>query len=188
MTEKRSIDGGFAQRDLFGDGQALGVGARQGRRHAPAGGGGYQKIRGAQNFRIPDDTPPDPRFAELEKIGIGGPWLRLARRVGFDTFLEIWRAISEDEGARHDGGRRMPKLREYSAYTRYQRNQYVRSLAATGMTPQQVRKLVEKNLGERLSIPHIQGLIKGRFDRAEPAAPDANSPADDAGAAGRGPA
>lgn len=167
MSEKRSGGDGFAQVDLFGDAVPAGVGGRRGKGRVSGGGGGYLENCGISNFRIPDAPPPDPRFDELAKIGIGGPWLRLARRVGFDAFLEIWRAISEDEGVRHDGGRRMPKLREFSAYQRYQRNQYVRSLAAARMDPQQIRKLVEKNLGERLSIPHIQGLMKGAYDRAE---------------------
>lgn len=167
MSEKRSFGDGFAQGVLFGGDSAAGVGARRGKGRVSGGGGGYLKNCGISNFRIPDVPPPDPRFEELAKIGVGGPWLRLARRVGFDVFLEIWRAISEDEGARHDGARRMPKLREFSAYLRFQRNQYVRSLAAAGMNPQQVRKLVEKNLGERLSIPHIQGLMKGAYDRVE---------------------
>jgi hypothetical protein len=167
MTEKRSFEGGFARLDLLGDAIPAGVGGRQAKGRVSGGGGGYLENCGISNFRIQDAPPPDPRFDELAKIGIGGPWLRLARRVGFDAFLEIWRAISEDEGVRHDGGRRMPKLREFSAYQRFQRNQYVRSLAAGGMDPQQVRKLVEKNLGERLSIRHIQGVMNGAYNRAE---------------------
>lgn len=75
--------------------------------------------------------------------------------------------ISDDESTRHDGGRRMPKLREFSAYLRYQRNQYVRSLAASGMDQQQVQKLVQKNLCEYLHIRHIQGLMRGRYNRTD---------------------
>lgn len=167
MMEKRSGDAGFAQADLFGDAQAAGVGARQGGRRPKGGGGGYLKICGPQNFQIPDAPPPDPRFTELEKIGLPGPWLRLARQIGFDTFLDVWRMISDDEATRHDGGRRMPKLRDFSAYLRYQRNQYVRSLAAAGVEPVAVQKLVRKNLREQLSIPHIQGLMRGLYNRPE---------------------
>lgn len=166
MGEKRSSGDGFAQGDLFGAAGGDGVGGRQRRARPATGGGGYLGNCGVSNFRLPDAEPPDPRFDELAAIGIGGPWLRLARRVGFDVFLEIWRAISEDEGTRHDGGRRMPKLREFSAYQRYQRNLYIRSLAATGLDPKAVRALVEKNLRQRLSIKAIQTIMRGHGDHA----------------------
>jgi hypothetical protein len=167
MSEKRSFQQGFADADLFGDVPAAGVGARQGRGRPTTGGGGYLKICGVPNFQIAEGPPPDPRFDELEKIGLPGAWLRLARRIGFDAFLDVWRMISDDESTRHDGGRRMPKLREFSAYLRYQRNQYVRSLAASGMDQQQVQKLVQKNLREYLHIRHIQGLMRGRYNRTD---------------------
>lgn len=166
MTKKRSGDDGFAQGDLFGVAGACTnvgrVGARQGKKRVLPGGGGYLKDCGSPNFRIQNDPPPDPRFLELEKIGIGGPWLRLARRVGFDAFLDIWRSISDDEATRHDGGRRMPKLREFDAYLRYQRNQYIASLAGAGMNPTQVQKLIRQNLREYISIEHVQVLMKKR--------------------------
>ena len=167
MSKKRSYGTGFAQVDLFGAVPAQGVGGRQGKARPVAGGGGYLKNCGISNFQIPGAPPPDPRFTEIEKIGIGGPWLRLARRVGFDTFLEIWRAISDDEAVRHDGGRRMPKLREFSAYGRFQRNEYIRSLARSGFDPQQVQKLVQRNLHEFLSLKHIQGIMRGCHDRSD---------------------
>lgn len=166
MSEKRSIDIGFAQPDLFGDVPPPGVGARHRPRRPPGGGGGYPKICGIQNFRVSVDPPPDPRFSELEKIGLPGAWLRLARLIGFDAFLEIWRLISNDESTRHDGGRRMPKLREYNAYLTYQRNQYILSLSAAGLDPTQVQKLVRSNLREQLSIEHVQRLMKKRLKSA----------------------
>lgn len=166
MMEKRSSGDGFAQGDLFGPASVCTnvgrVGGRQGKGPRSARGGGYLKICGPQNFRIQNDPPPDPRFSELEKIGIGGAWLRLARRVGFDTFLEIWRQISEDEATRHDGGRRMPKLREFDAYLRYQRNLYISSLADLGLDPTQVQRVIRQNLRESLSIKHVQELMKKR--------------------------
>ncbi|MDD2664360.1 MAG: hypothetical protein PHD19_11470 [Dechloromonas sp.] len=167
MGKKRSHRDGFAIGDLFGDAGGQGVGARQGGSGPVGGGGGYLKICGAQNFQIPDESPEDPRFLELEAIGMPGAWLRLARRVGFDAFLDVWRMISEDESTRHDGGRRMPKLREFSAYQRYQRNRYVKSLAEHGLNPDQIQRIVQRHLGERLSVCHIQGLAKGLYRRPQ---------------------
>lgn len=165
MGNLRSKHDGFALPDPLGDVSAGGVGARHGRRRPAGGGGGYLKIGGPQNFQIADEPPKDPRFDDLEKIGIPGAWLRLAHRVGFDAFLDVWRMISNDETIRHDGGHRMPKLREFSAYLRYQRNQYVRSLAASGLQREEIQKLVRKNLREQLSIRHIQELTRGKYNR-----------------------
>lgn len=164
--EKRSSSDGFAQGDLFGPASVCTnvgrVGGRQGKGPRSTGGGGYLKNCGPQNFRIPKPPPPDPRFLELEKIGIAGAWLRLARRVGFDTFLEIWRQISEDEATRHDGGRRMPKLREFDAYLKYQRNLYIFSLADLGMNPTQIQRALRSSLCEHLCIEHVQVIMKKR--------------------------
>lgn len=178
MRQVRSGREGFAIADLFGDVDAPGVGARQGEGARPGRGGGYLKICGSLNFRLPDADAAaragvvvpvleDPRFQELEAIGLPRAWLRLARRVGFDAFLDVWKDISEDESTRHDGGRRMPKLREFSAYQRFQRNRYVRELALLGASPQQIRKLVAKNLGEEISICHIQSIMRGKYLRRD---------------------
>ncbi len=167
IVRKRSSESVFAQVDLFGEVPAQRVGGRQGKVRPVAGGGGYLKNCGVSNFQIPVSPPPDPRLTELERIGIGGPWLRLARRVGFEAFLEIWRAISEDEAVRHDGGRRMPKLREFRAYERFQRNEYIRSLARNGVEPEQVRRLVQRNLGEQLSLKLILGVMRGSYNRSD---------------------
>lgn len=165
MGEKRSIRNSFAVGDLFDDAPPQGVGGRQAARARSVGGGGYPENCGFSNFQIADVVSDDSRFDELVKIGLGGPWLRLARRVGFDNFLAVWRAICEDDCTLHDGGRRMPKLREFRAYERFQRNEYIRGLAAAGVDPKDIRRLVEKNAGERLSIKIIQGIARGQFDR-----------------------
>lgn len=181
MVRKRSYGTGFAQQELFPSAPTLceqekrtntvhfkkKVGGRRGPTFSGSGGGGYLKNCGVSNFQIPVSPPPDPRLTELERIGIGGPWLRLARRVGFDAFLEIWRAISEDEAVRHDGGRRMPKLREFRAYERFQRNEYIRSLARNGVEPEQARRLVRRNLGEQLSLSLILGVMRGSYNRSD---------------------
>lgn len=181
MGNLRSKHDGFALPDLLGDVSAGGVGARHRPRAASGGRGGYLKNCGPQNFQIADEPPKDPRFDDLEKIGIPGAWLRLAHRVGFDAFLDVWRMISDDESIRHDGGHRMPKLREFSAYLRYQRNQYIRSLAASGLQPDEIHKLVRKNLREQLSIRHIQELSRGKYNRREWDADESRGGGDEAG-------
>lgn len=163
MVQKRSFGEGFAQGLLFDEPAPAGVGARQARGGSPRRGGEASENCGLSNFLVPDDRGEDPRFSELAEIGIPGAWLRAARRVGFDAFLELWRAISEDESTRHDGGRRMPKLREFDAYRRYQRNTLVRRMADQGTAPAEIRKRIQKATGELLHIQSIQEIAKGRI-------------------------
>lgn len=157
MSEKRSDTHEIAQGDLFGGG----VGARQGDQGDPGTGGEYLNNCDLPNFSFPAPAPDaekkrrDPRFDELEKIGLPAVWLRIAERVGFDTWLDLWRMLSEDASVRHDGGARLPKIRCYSAYTRYQRNRYVRALAQQGIPLSEIQRSLRKNLGEHLDITNI---------------------------------
>lgn len=158
MNEKRNTTGECA--DLFG--LVGGVGARQADKRPKPGGGGYPQICGVQNFELRDEQKKsrDPRFDELARIGLPAAWLRLAERVGFDTWLDVWRTISEDEALRHDGGQRMPKLRAYDAYLRFQRNRYIEALAGGGMGDQQIQDSLKRNLREELDVSHINRLAK----------------------------
>ena len=52
------------------------------------------------------------------------------------------------------------KLRPYRSYLRFQRNIHIKALKSLGMTPQQIRKTLEKQTGERLSITRISHISK----------------------------
>jgi len=164
VTEKRTRRDEIAQGDLFGgagdlDRQgAQGVGARQADGRAAGGGGEYLEMCGAQNF-CPSD---DPRFEDLRRMGLPRAWLVVAETVGFDAWLEVWRRISADESLLHDGGQRMPKLRSYEAYLRYQRNRYIEALAGRGMSVAQVARAVARNLREPLDEKHVAKIMRRR--------------------------
>lgn len=156
MGEKRSEQPETAQGDLF----SQGVGARQDDPAPQPMGGEYPNNCALPNFSKPapvetEKKRRDPRFEELEKIGLPAVWLRIAERVGFDTWLDLWRMLSEDESVRHDGGARLPKIRSFSAYSRYQRNRYIKALSAQGMPPKEIQISLRKNLGEHLDISNI---------------------------------
>jgi len=161
MSEKRSEIHGIAQGDLFGAGE----GARQGLPHPTPQGGEYLNNCDLSNFSknaAPEKKRRDPRFEELEKIGLPAVWLRIAERVGFDTWLDLWRMLSNDESVRHDGGARLPKIRCFSAYSRYQRNRYIKALAAQGMPPKEIQNALRKNLNEHLDISNIVRMTRPR--------------------------
>lgn len=160
MSEKRSGVHEIAQGDLFGGG----VGARQGAQANPDPGGEYLNNCDLSNFSNPapvdEKKRRDPRFSELERIGIPAVWLRIAERVGFDAWLDIWRMLSDDDSVRHDGGARLPKLRCYSAYSRYQRNRYIKALAEQGMPAPEIQRALRKNLCEQLDITNITRISR----------------------------
>lgn len=162
MNEKRNSTPETAQPDLFGLPPTPPPGARQAPPTPPAGGGGYLSTCGFQNFE--PDTASDPRFAELKSLGLPAAWLIVAESVGVDAFLEIWRRLSSEEFSeyvrRDTGGTRMPTLRSFDSWLRYQRNRYVAALAKRGMTTEEVRRAVQRNLRESLDDRHVFKLMK----------------------------
>lgn len=170
VIEKRSSRRETAQPDLFDQactnqvrtdmGQ---VGARQAGKPDPTGGGEYLEMCGSQNFKSPN---ADPRFEELRKLGLPRAWLLIAETVGFDAWLEVWRRLSSEEFngwvRRDTGGTRMPTLRSYESYLRYQRNRYIEALAARNMSVKQVARAVARNLREPLDESHVAKIMHRR--------------------------
>lgn len=164
MTEKRNRLRETAQLDLFIQARVQSDGAGVGARQAAGGyadhGGGYQEMCGTQNFGAP---VTDPRLDELKRLGLPRAWLLIAETVGFDAWMEVWRRLSSaefNEWVRRDtGGTRMPTLRSYDSYLRYQRNRYIEALAARGMGVKAVAKAVAKNLREPLDESHVAKIM-----------------------------
>jgi hypothetical protein len=160
-TQRRSDMGAGAQQDLFGftgsESHAtlsLGVGDRQRLSTPRRGGGGYL------NGRIPSELRErDPRLRELEDIGLAAHWLMVAREVGYDAFVAIWRALSALPQLRDDNGQVALTLRPIRAYERYQRNRYVESLVRLGFDSARIRRELQDGLGERLSKRHMNRLV-----------------------------
>lgn len=169
MNENRTSGAGIAQLDLFSGWPGAGggvahdvllhepchVGARQTPPAGPGGGGGYQKIRGSQNFEF-----ADPRLAELREIGLPKVWLAVAERVGFDAWMDVWRLLDAEEQLQEGEGTLRMRLRRYGAYLRYQRNRYIQALALQGVPAAQVRRMLAKNLGEHLTESHVERLMR----------------------------
>lgn len=87
----------------------------------------------------------------------------VAETVGFDAWLEVWRRLSAAEFngwvRRDTGGTRMPMLRSYESYLRFQRNRYIEALAARGMSVSEVARAVARNLHERLDESHVAKIM-----------------------------
>lgn len=129
-----------------------GVGARR-RRAAPGGAGG-----GYLNGCTPSELRADPRLRELAEIGLSATWLSVARLLGYDAFVEMWRQLSSDPALRNDDDQIELRLRPIRALERYQRNRYIATLVQAGIKPSQIHEMVRSDLGERLSLRHIKRL------------------------------
>lgn len=158
------------QRDLFGDlvqaperrpmGARAGVGGRQRHRPAQGGVGGYPGVCSLAELR------QDIRLRELAEIGLSATWLGVARILGYEAFVAMWRQLSADPALRNDDDQIELRLRPFRSYERYQRNRYIDTLVAAGLKPQQIRELVRVELGERLSHRHINRLTSAAKVRA----------------------
>lgn len=166
MGNETRIDGAAgAQLDLFGVSAAApaggpgalpngGVGGRQGRRVAPRGGGGYLSGRAASELgQVADGAAAtgsqmDVRFRELEEIGLSASWLAVARHLGFDRFIYLWRHLASDPAVLTSEGLVLMRLRDFAAYERVQRNQYIRRLAGMGLQPGEIHSMLQAHLGD----------------------------------------
>lgn len=89
-------------------------------------------------------------------MGLPKVWVDVAEHVGFDKFMDVWRALSTH--ADDAGNSRRVRVPCYSLYTRYQRNRYIQGLA-TSMEPKAILKHIKNELGEELSYRQVLRLI-----------------------------
>jgi hypothetical protein len=137
-----------------------GVGGRQALSDPPQGGGGY----------LDECTPPevaqDLRLRELQEIGLSSTWLSVARLLGYDAFVAMWRLLSSKPELRDDDDQIELRLRPFRSYERYQRNRYIDTLVAAGLKPIEIYAMVHSELGEKLSRRHIERLAQASRKRS----------------------
>lgn len=137
-----------------------GVGGRQGSKPSLPDGGGYSvnctklqaPLGGARGGE-------DPRLVELKKMGLGYRWVNVAYVLGFDAFLLFWEAI-DAEIASSDLTDRRVHVPLFSTFSRFQRNQLIKSLSAEGLSVKEIREKVRDSLGESVREITIRRHIK----------------------------
>lgn len=159
---KRNSEGGTAS--LPGDegSAAAWVGGRQSDPHPCPGGGGYLDTCSILNFRARGaQKKRDPRLDELHQIGLQRVWLDVAETIGIDSFLAMWRILDTTfQSTADDSGRIKVPMRAYRSYLKFQRNRYINTLTAMGLSAQEVREKVRQQLCESISLRHINRLSK----------------------------
>lgn len=137
---------------------AVWVGGRQDDPHSPSMGGGSPSSCSIFGVDVGGDgAAADPRLAELRHMGIGRAWLNVAQEIGFDAFLTVWRVLATDDSVRDERNRVYVPL--FNTFMRYQRNQYIRTLADAGLTPDEISDRLSRAGCEPLTPKHIGKLL-----------------------------
>lgn len=149
------------QIDWVGDLPAQGVGGRQARGSADPGGGGYlHECTGLEVWEA-------AKIRELVHMGLPAIWIAVAREIGYEPFMAMWRLLDAAVELRSESESMIEvQLRRFSSFRRYQRNRYIETLAGLGLTPGEIRERVKTELGEELSSSHMFRLSSRRRVKA----------------------
>jgi hypothetical protein len=138
-----------------------GVGGRHGRPGRRRRGGGYL------NECISPNVWEDAKIRELETMGLPGVWVAVAREIGYEHFMAMWRILDRSVQMRSESESMIEvQLRRLSSYQRFQRNRFIESLVAAGFGDKAIREMVRDQLGEKLSLSHISRLAGRRKVRS----------------------
>jgi hypothetical protein len=159
VHELRSDDDASAALGVASPGTVQGVGARQRDLFTSDGGGGYLNECTSSKFW------EKAKLRELQEMGLPKVWIRVANEIGYENFLKFWRILdtaAELREVRRSDNESMieVQLRRYTSFKRYQRNRFIETLHATGMTPAAIQEAVKGQLGEKLDKSHIRKLAK----------------------------
>lgn len=140
-------------------GTAPGVGARQGDLFTSEGGGGY--LDECTTSKLLEGA----KIRELADMGLPAIWLRVAERIGYDNFLDMWRIL--DTAAEHREVRRSEnesmievQLRRFRSFERFQRNRWIEELARNHLPNAVIQKAVKDRLGEKVDRSHIRRIAR----------------------------
>lgn len=157
-TEKRSDARGMTDQQLrLWPDQPEGGGSA-GQPGAARRGGGYQNTRTALTFLKKRARSArgdqDPRIEDLRAARLGAVWIRVAERVGFEAFMQVWQTLAESPEVLDDRSRvYVPCIQKFLAA---QRNLLIRDMIAQGMRYAQIRRALQEQLGHAPSLSAIR--------------------------------
>lgn len=155
MHETRSAAPAGTQLDWVNDEAMQGVGDRHGHGLPAPGGGGYL------DECTPSQLWEEARLRELAEMGLPQVWLDVAREIGYDPFMRMWRVLDSAVELRSEGDSMiLVQMRRYASFQRFQRNRFIESLVDMGFSGVEIRDSVNREIGEQLSLSHIHRLAK----------------------------
>lgn len=91
-------------------------------------------------------------------MGLRITWVQVAERIGFESFVDAWQVLTANVELLDDRGRiTVPK---FSTYHAFQRNQAIRTLAADGLTPREIRDELATVHKLSVSTKSIIGVLR----------------------------
>jgi len=153
MTRKRSSKDRIKQNSQC----HAGVGARHRQADRAGGGLGYLDIYTKTESSIQKNRASDPRILQLKKMGLNWRWIRIAERIGFDTFIQTWALISEMFDNSNSCIR--PPIPHVQKLLRFQRNILIHRLHAQGCSVRHIHETVRHAYGVSMSHRSIRDVI-----------------------------
>lgn len=91
-------------------------------------------------------------------MGLRHIWVQVADTIGFEAFIDAWRVLTDNTDLLDERNRiTVPK---FSTYHGFQRNQVIRSLAADGMSPREIRDELDSVYGIRISTRSVSLALR----------------------------
>lgn len=134
-----------------------GVGARHDQTASPAGQGGYQEICTGQKFQKKIAQREDLRIRELSEIGLAAHWLEVADAIGVDSFLAMWKILSNSDSVQDN--KHYVYVPRFAIWRRYQRNRVIISLCNDGLDVRAIQGKIKSDLDEPVCTVHIKRII-----------------------------
>lgn len=143
-----------------------GVGARHEDALVPQQGGGYLSSCSASGAPLGAAAPAagdqlverDPRIEELRLMGVRPLWVKVADRVGFEAFIEVWRTLSDNQELLDERNR--ITVPTFLTYHWFQRNQVIRSLAGEGLRPSEISERMTRVHKRQVSTAVVRRTLR----------------------------
>ncbi len=133
-----------------------GVGARQMELPLAPEGGEYLDNCSFSEAQLQGSEKSRRLFGELQEMGLPPVWRQIAARIGPESFLDIWQLL---DGALSITDHRRVHVPHFSRFERYQRNLFIKSLAASDYSPKEIRSQLFGQ-GHYLSLKSITRIIQ----------------------------
>lgn len=145
------------------DALLAGVGARHDQTDIQPGRGGYQTICTTGKFSEKIAPRGDSRLDELKEFGFAPHWHDVAETIGFDAFLAVWSILGNAEAVQ--GQKNYVYVPRYSVWMNYQRNRLIMSLHNDGLSHEDIKKQLKRDLDEVIGVDRIHRIIAKALKR-----------------------
>lgn len=91
-------------------------------------------------------------------MGLRHTWVMVADNIGFDAFIQVWQTLSANEELLD--GRNRITIPSLLTYIRFQRNNLIRSLAATGAGAGAICESLKRDHGMDVEISAVRWVLR----------------------------